>query len=40
MHAMAVSLGRRPTRRTTLYGEPPDVARQRRACALRAQQTA
>jgi FO synthase len=35
MHAMAASLGRRPTRRTTLYAQPdaPDVAGQQRVCA-------
>jgi FO synthase len=35
MQAMAASLGRQPTRRTTLYGHPntPDVAGQHRVCA-------
>jgi FO synthase len=35
MHAMAASLGRRPIRRTTLYGQPdtPDDAGQHRVCA-------
>jgi FO synthase len=37
MHAMAASLGRRPTRRTTLYAQPnpPDVAGQSEICDRR-----
>jgi FO synthase len=42
MHAMAASLGRRPTRRTTLYGHPntPDVAGQHRVSRSLSQQSA
>jgi FO synthase len=42
MHAMAASLGRQPTRRTTLYGHPntPDVAGQQQVSRSLSQQSA